>query len=345
MNGLRKRLATLLLTGLLSLNIVIVSCFPLRDGHETNEPATEIVTPVEGPGGSTTPDTALSTQTVVHTMTTATLESVLPSPIPPPTTEPSGTVLPVATLTIVEQGDALSQLMMQDEDCKLPCWWHIVLGSSLDNVGEQFRTLGLSGWNVSRSDLGDGNEEGRIRIGYFDPAYSFYYIDVWGRFYTIGNKVSYIQVDALRPIIDYGLAEFQRDWQPYFLGPIIEMLGEPKFIHLLPITEAEPGPVNETLLLYYPEQGINVSYEYRVFETAQGKKQLCLDPSNIRQLRLSLFLPHHVEQWASYLLPPEQIPEIVESFEGYSWQERTGQEFKSFYQFYQESQQTCVILR
>lgn len=345
MNGLRKRLGILFLTGLFSLNIVIASCSPLGEGHETVEPAIEIATPVERPGGSATPDAALSTKTVVHATATATLEPVLPSPIPSPTAEPSSTALLVPRLTIVEQGDVLSQLMMQDEACKLPCWWHNELGSNLDDVGEKFRTLGLSGWSVSRSDLEDGNEEGSIRIGYFDPVSSFYYVDVWGRFYTIDNKVSYIQVDALRPIMDYGLAEFKRDWQPYFLNSIIEMLGEPTFVYLLPITEAEPGLVNETLLLYYPEQGINVSYEYRVSETAQGAKQLCLDPSNIRQLRLSLFLPNHVEQWASYLLPPELIPEIAESFESYSWQERTGQEFKSFYQSYQEAQQACVILR
>lgn len=345
MNALLKRLDILLLTGSLSLNIVIASCSSPGVGRETVEPAIDIATPVESSDGNATPDTALSIQTVVETTATVTLALVISSPIPSLTVEPLSTAVPVPTLTKIEQGDVLSQLMMQDEACKLPCWWQIELGSNLDDVGEQFQTLGLSGWSVSPSDLEDGNEKGSIRIGYFDPASSFYYVDVWGRFYTIDNKVSYIQVDALRPIVDYGLAEFQRDWEPYFLSSIIEALGEPTFGYLLPITEAEPGIINETLLLYYPEQGINVAYEYRVSETAQGEKQLCLDPGNIRQLRLSLFLPQHAEQWASYLLPPEQNPAIAESYEGYLWQERTGQEFISSYQAYRESQQTCVNLR
>lgn len=235
--------------------------------------------------------------------------------------------------------------MTQDESCQLPCWWQIELGTPLSEIDLQFRGSGLPDWSVSSSDLGDGNKMGSVRLGYSDPDDPTYYkVDVWTRFYEVQDEVVFIEVNALRPLWHSGQAEFLRDWEPFFLDSVIKKLGEPAFLYLLPITESEPGIVNETLLLYYPEQGINISFEFRAFETDEGAKEICLDPSNIRQLRLSLFVPEETKQWAPYLLPPSQIPEVAESYERYSWEVRTGQDFASFYRSFQESQQACVQL-
>jgi len=252
--------------------------------------------------------------------------------------------MPVPTLDVAEGSELLAQLMKPDPSCTLPCWWQVSLGTPLDEVDRRFLTLGMPGWEIYLSDLGDGNEMGDLRIGYVDPLDpSFYQVDVYVRFYTVQDKVGYIEADVVRPLVDHGLAEFQRDWGPFFPGSIIEKLGPPSSLYLMPITEAEPGLVNEILLLYYPELGITVSFEFRVSETTQGAKELCFDSANIRSLKLSLFAPDQIEQWDTYLLPPEQVTD--EPYERYSWEQRTGQDDATLYQSLQESEPPCFVLR
>lgn len=342
--------------GALLLLSLSFSCSVQGGSGEPTAPRIETSISVEGQGDSVlattnwTPKTSTPIASISAVRPTQPLSMPSPTPsrqplsTPSPNSEMSSIQTPVPTLDMAERGELLAQLMKPDPSCMLPCWWQVRLGTPLEEVDSRFRSLRMPGWGIYSSDLGDGNEMGDLRIGYADPLdQSFYQVDVYVRFYTVQDKVGYIEADVLRPLVDYGLADFQRDWEPFFPGSIMEKLGPPSSLYLLPITEAEPGLVNEVLLLYYPEQGINVSFEFRVFETAQGAKELCLEPDNIRGLKLSLFAPDQMEQWDTYLLPPE--PGTDESYEHYSWKQRTGQDITSLYQALQEPEPSCIVLQ
>ena len=188
---------------------------------------------------------------------------------------------------------------------------------------------------------------GSINLGYLDAESKFYFVDVWTRFYTVQDEVVFMRVEALRPLAGYGLAEFQRDWRPYFLTSIVAQFGHPPLVYLLPITTAEPGSSIEVMLLFYPDQGINVSYEFRVTPVGEEKKakELCLSSSNLRRVQLSLFLPEYAELWPVYLLPPEMNPEVAEYFKDNTWEKRTGQSFMESYGPPDTLEQRCVPLR
>jgi len=339
MNAFLRRASSTLLV--ISLSVTAFSCSVQGQGSGPTAPPIETSTSVAEQNGSITSTTGFTPTVPAAETATPTTASAKPIPTASPTPEPSTTPTPVPTLDVAEENELLAQLMQQDESCRLPCWWQISLGSSLEDVDRRFRSLGLSGWSINWSDLGDMNKMGSLRIGYSDPLDpSFYYVDLWLRLYTLQDKVAYIEVDPLRPLVDHGLTEFQRDWEPYFLRSVIAELGLPSNLYLRPITEAEPGLVNEVLLLYYPELGINVSFEFRVSNTSQGTKELCLDSANVRGLKLSLFTPEAAAQWPSHLLRPE-----AEAYEQYSWARRTGQEVSTLYQSLQETQPPCVILQ
>jgi hypothetical protein len=256
-----------------------------------------------------------------------------PTPLPSPT--------PVPTLETVGQGELLAQLMQPVEWCQLPCWWQINLGTPLAEVDRRFRSLGMPRWTIYSPDLRGGGKMGDLSIGYANPLDpSFYEVRVWVRLYALQDKVAYIEADVQRPAVDYGLAEFQRDWQPFFLDSILEALGPPAALYLSPTSETYGGAIDQILRLYYPEQGITVTYVFHVSETAEGAIELCLDPANIYYLNLSLFTPNPIESWAPYLLPPEP-----ESYERYTWEQRTGQNVTTLYESFEESQLPCVVLQ
>ena len=342
MNAFLKRAGSALL--LISLSVATFSCSVQDQGGGPTAPSIETATAITEQNVSITSTTGFAPAAPMAETATPTMASAKPIPTASPSAEPSNTPTPVPTLDAGEENELLVQLMQRDESCSPPCWWQVDLGSRLEDVDRRFRSLGLPGWNIGWSDLGDRNRMGSLRIGYSDPLDpSFYYVDVWLRLYTLQDKVAYIEVDPLRPLVDYGLTEFQRDWEPYFLRAVIAELGLPSSLYLRPITDAEPGLIDEVLLLYYPELGINVSYEFRVFRTSEGTKELCFDSANVRGLKLSLFTPEAAAQWPSYLLPPEL--ETDESYERYLWEERTGQDITTLYRSLQEGQTPCVILQ
>lgn len=339
MNALLKRVGSALL--LMGFVIVTFSCSVQGKGGEPTTSPTKTLASTAEQSDSITSTISPSSPPPAITTDMPNIAPTNPSPTPFSTLEPSSTPTPKATLDMAERGELLAQLMKQDESCRLPCWWQIALGSPLEDVDRRFRSLGMPRWEIYQSDLGDKGEMGDLRIGYSDPLDpSFYYVDVLVRLYTLQERVAYIEVDVLRPLVDYGLAEFQRDWEPFFLDSIIGEFGLPSSVYLIPTSETYGEAIDQVLRLYYPEQGITVSYVFHVSEMAEDAIELCLDPANIYELRLSLFAPDPIEQWASYLLPLEP-----ESYERYSWKQRTGQDIMTLFQSLQGSQLPCVVLQ
>ncbi len=339
MNAFLKRASSTLL--LISLSVATFSCSVPGQGSGPTARPIGTSTSVAEQNGSITSTAGFTPTAPVAETATPTMASAKPIPIASSTPEPSTTPTPVRTLDVAEENELLGQLMQQDESCRLPCWWQIELGSPLEDVDRRFRSLGMPRWEIYRSDLEDGNDMGDLRIGYSDPLDpSFYYVDVLVRLYTLQDEVAYIEADVIRPLVEYGIDEFLRDWELYFPSSIIREFGSPTSVYLIPTSVTYGGPIDQVLRLYYPEQGITVSYMFHVSETAEGAIELCLDPSDIYELRLSLFAPEAAEQWAPYLLPLES-----EAYEQYSWAKRTGQEVSTLYQSLQETQPPCVILQ
>ncbi len=275
---------------------------------------------------------------IVHTPT-ATNTALPPTAIVSPTSTPP----PVPTLTKTEEGELVQEFMILQEGCQLPCWWNIQFGDNLESIGDSFAELGIESWEVTISDYGDGGNRGYVKVGYFNQASSFYEIGVSLDFFTVDEKVQYIDVSAERPLRQYGEAEIVRDWNQYALSSIIQKYGETPYVYLFHQV-ADPGPPNFDLILYYPDLGFKFSFQPHNTSN-ETEAELCLALNNMRQINLSLYNPEFVDVWANYLLPPALNPETVEYFEQWAWEAQTGIDLAIFYETYKDSTTPeCIVI-
>lgn len=281
-------------------------------------------------------DTRSVTTSPIIPTSSLTPQSTQTLALPTPTSSPLPTKTPLPTLTIEEEAVLVQELMTTNGGCQLPCWWGIELGDSLESVGQMFETLGLTGWDVTTSDLGDDGPVGYIVTGYFDTNASFYYVDVFLNFYTIDNRVQYIQVSSSRPLPYLGREEFVRDWQPYFLNSILQQYGRPTYVYLTPQDVGDPEQPYFDLALYYPELGLEITYTLSGTWLTNGEVEVCLALEDSNHISLSLYNPDLAETWSPYLTPPELVPEAVELYRQWKWDVQTGIDLDTFYETYKD---------
>jgi hypothetical protein len=194
----------------------------------------------------------------------------------------------------------------------------------------------LTGWDVTTSDLGDDSPVGYILTGYFDTDASFYYVDVFLNFYTVDNRVQYIQVSSSRPLSYLGVGEFVRDWQPYFLSFILQEYGRPGYVYLTPQDVVDPEQPAFELVLYYPELGLEIAYTLNGTKLTDTQVEICLALENSDHIGLSLYNPDLAETWSPYLTPPELVPEAAELYRQWTWEVQTGMDLDTFYETYKD---------
>jgi hypothetical protein len=153
-------------------------------------------------------------------------------------------------------------------------------------------------------------------------------------FYTVNDAVQFIEVSAERPFPQYGEEMFVQDWELYSLGSILQTYNKPPYVYLIPQNVAEPGPANFTLIIYYPEMGINISYQPYETLSNDGDHELCLNLENLQQISLSLYNPEFVDGWVDYLLPASLNPGAEDYLKQWTWEEQTGTDLDTFYETY-----------
>lgn len=213
------------------------------------------------------------------------LQTLIPTQLP--------TLTPAPTLTEQQEGLLIQELMATNGGCQLPCWWGLKLGDTMSSVGETFASWGATPWHVTTS----GDEVGYINLGYNEPNSSVDPVHIFLQFYAIEGTVQYIKVSGSHESRQFGEQEFIRDWEKYFLSATLQKYGIPSLVYLRPGNRLETGPSNYTLLLYYPDLGINVSYNFLGTYLGNGIDEICFVLENVFLIQLYLYNPEFAESW------------------------------------------------
>lgn len=312
---------------------LLVGCAPSQAQEQGATTTTVAVvletTPAISPTATSMPptDTPVPSQTPAPTNT----------PIPPTLTPtPTQTPTPVPTLTYVQEGALLQELMSTNEGCQLPCWWGIHLGDTLTSIGQTFSQWGVGPWDVTTS----GDEKGYIKLGYYNPETGFDEPHVFSQFYAIEGVVQYMKISGNHESRLFGEAEFVRDWERYFLPTILQTYGKPAQAYLLPGNRMEAGPSNYTLLLYYPELGINISYNFWGTQLENGLDKVCFVLEEVMLINLYLYDPQFAGYW-----PIPHLLGLGNEEDTWLIENELGMDLQTFYDTYQDPDNLgCVEL-
>jgi hypothetical protein len=261
------------------------------------------------------PNTPQPTHTPIPDTPTPTLTAI------PLTNTP--TPLPTATLTNEQIGEKLTELMLTNAGCQLPCWWGITPGETqLDLARDNLATLGAS--IVGSSSLSMGVD--------------------WGIF--IEFEVSNSLVQTLDIYSSYISGRIDRDkytngWQPYKLMAVLDRYGPPTRVLVYYPFAADPSPPAYHLLVFYEELGIEIDYTGSVEILGEDRYRACLDMADIWIVHLFLYQPGYVEDVVERVLPASSISYIADPetvHETISWQQATGTTLESFYETFQTTE-------
>lgn len=263
-----------------------------------------------------TPSLPSPTHTPIPATLTPTAVLDIPTPTAiPPTVTPKP--LPTATLTN-EQIDAnLTELMLTNGGCELPCWWGIMPGeTSTDSVRDSLTALGVS---------------------FVDSTYASFGID-WGMGVYFENSGSIIQ--SMNIYSSYISRTDSRDkytqgWQPYSLTAVLDHYGLPTQVLVYKPFQADPGQPSYHLLVFYEDSGIQIDYRGSVEILSDDHYYACPDMSDIWDVHLFLYQPSEVDDVVEKILPASSISYIANSetvHDVISWPQATGTSLESFYE-------------
>ncbi len=286
---------------------------------------------------SSTPPSEFPTATSVLKSTPSTPTSGLltHTPISKPTpTTPAPRSTPAPTLTDDEEQTLVLDLLKENGGCRLPCWWGF--------------TPGKTSWQIAESFfVSQGKKIGKYRDSQTTDYTIYFHIPLHGSqinqdYYTVnGDTIDVITIRAVPPIrndkLVYGDAQFTNDWRPYTLPRMLADYGQPQQIFLRTFSDTPTGWLPFNLLLFYPEQGIFVSY-YGPAEKSEETLRACLDQTDIR---LWLWSPEHTMS-LERLVNMGSSP--IGDLSGFrSLEEATGMSVEQFYQsFVQPNHKTCL---
>lgn len=277
----------------------------------------------------------LATETPMSTATPLP-PSRTPTPLPTSTSTPT----PVPTLTIEEEDNLVRQLMETNGGCQLPCWWGIAFGTTVESVKQQLEIMGIgiNGWDEEKLDVGN---RGCTSLGYLLQGDPYYQVDIYVCAQEVAGAVQSIEISAHRPVDEISKQNFWADWQPYFLGSILEEHGQPDYVEIILSNPAEPVPPVYILRLSYPEQGLQIAYTIPAVFVELGVAKVCLGYENVTQIDMSLYQPAYEDQLPQYLIANQ-----LETHEENSWENKVGMDLASFYGEYKGSDNPgCVQFR
>lgn len=303
------------------------------------------------PAASTTPTAINQATTTATLIPTESSTPILATALPSPTQTPIPISSLIPTLSIEQQAmlevreRLLQELMQNNGNCQLPCWWGIELGDSLATIEEKFADHEI-GTQRAPSGITNSDEQVYVSLGYYNAATLGDDTSIIVNFHTINGVTQFINVLGERPLRQYGAEEFVRDWEKYALDSILQQYGKPAYVYLVPQNVADPGPPNFVLVLYYPDLGFTFSYQPFDTFSDETEAELCLALDNMRQIELSLYNPEYVGVWANYLLPPAINPEAEDYFERWEWEAKTGTDLDVFYEMfkYPDNYSQCILV-
>ncbi|MCP4536205.1 MAG: hypothetical protein GY832_03580 [Chloroflexi bacterium] len=241
-------------------------------------------------------------------------------------------------MTVDEEYTLISEMLQNNGNCRLPCWWGFTPGKTSPQVVKIFfASQGKKIW---------GHDDFQDYLIIFDiPAHYSH-----GQNYVVREGViEMIGIGASPPVGEdgyfaYGDSKFIEDWKPYMLSQILEVYGRPQQVFLETYNHMLWIPFR--LLLFYPDQGFLVKYEGDIGE--EGRHHGPIESGEVIRIcpwRSEIFL---------LLWPPEHEmtfddlgPDIRNPVEGQdkwrSLEEATGMSIEQFYQtFVQPDNQTCL---
>ena len=192
------------------------------------------------------------------------IEVIPPSRTPPPTVQPTRTLTftPIPTLSAQDALEAFTNLIEEDNECKLPCWLGVTPGQTkfeeVENIFSQFMS-------IAHTDF--SSQWAFIRV--FFPNFEAPIHDVATEINPAENgKVTRILVSAgayqdINGPRDYSNPEFQQLWQRYLVPGIFTTHGPPEkiFLDTTRIVADTAGPYPFVLWIVYPQEGFLIRYQ------------------------------------------------------------------------------------
>lgn len=253
---------------------------------------------------------------------TPTSEAATASPQPsivPTLNVTTPTPQPMATLSDSEITVLLSELMVFDEACQLPCWWGIRPGeSSLEATLSHLHSLGFQVFDSAASMQGE--DDFLVFLEFQAEADVIRSIEVGGD-YATGTVEETARRDA-----------FARGWQDYSVKAMIANYGLPSRIALYAPFQADPGGPRFRLYLFYETLGFVAQYRGDAEQVNGARYRACLDLVNMSTVELFLYQPGAVDSIVEYILPSSALsflgePELV--YDLVDWEHATGTSLES----------------
>lgn len=224
------------------------------------------------------------------------------SPIPTHTILPTLTVTPTITPTLVEaipintatteeQINFLREFMSHDGDCRLPCWWGISPGQTLEDAEKEIHKLrGVSGevfpgYDPDTTVYGVGGIPLIVDVTGVTHSDTVYFEEKQGLVYAwhITSTVGY----------DYP-EEFNRAWKNYSAQKIVMEYGTPNRVMLWVVPSPDFLRYGVySLWLFYDELGFSIRYDGRIPKYFSGAPffRICSGIDPLLEIELNMQSP------------------------------------------------------
>ncbi len=302
---------------LLLVGVVLVSCtsnaLPVPEG-ETEK--IHIGNPNETP---TQPPTfvAIKQQTATFISETNGTPTLPVTTIISPTLAIPSTQLSTPILTKEQRANYLSELMLTNKNCELPCWWGIQPGQSvLEVVVNEFTTKGFEWWAEDKWLI--GLDFAVIVI--LEPTEGV--------------------IQSINIVADAQDEFFVQNWISYDLSQVLSHYGQPTRVQIYAPFRADPGGgPSYRLHVLYELSGIAIIYTGAAIEV-NDKNQVCPNLTHLHGIELFLYQPDKINNVLEVVMPAETVSFIAEQDAVYdltSWEQATGTGLDFFYETFKEA--------
>jgi hypothetical protein len=174
------------------------------------------------------------------------------SPLTPrtftPTSIPS-TLTPLPTLSPEDAQELVLDLLKNNSDCSLPCWWGITPGETNRNIAKQF--LATFAFQIGQGESGEITENG---VTYQTSNYTVCYK-------LAGEPNPVCSIYSLRNgVVDWISTPSKGNEMSFTLSQFLTDYGPPEEIRIRTFSDSLGGRLPFLLTLFYPELGIRATY-------------------------------------------------------------------------------------
>jgi hypothetical protein len=284
-----------------------LSVTPLSDAKMTEAPTS----------GQAVEPTPVIGAAVTHA---ATALPVLTSTSTPPTMLPP-------TLTADEEVELVSELMLPEDSCPLPCWWNIVPGkTTIEEAQASLFGIGAERWE---SDLDHTYFE--LKLGQKDGSGFLHPDQMSFRLYHEDGIVTALRVSSWR----FAFPEqtlFDEQWESYGVTSILDNYGMPSEVHLL--RSPNPAEALYELILTYNDRHFQINYLAPHQEFGAGNGGACFQVGDLGAVQVATF--------SSDAFLSDYSLTVRGEFAVPTWQEATGTSLEDFYEVIRNNREACV---